>query len=67
MPHEVDVFGVYLPPFLVAGLTALFASWVTLRALNRFRLSRYFWRPELVFVSLIAIYTVGFLTYGIPG
>lgn len=67
MPHEIDIWGVYLPPFLVAAFAGLAAAWLTARVLNRYRLSRFFWRPPVVFVSLIAIYTVGFLTFVVPG
>ncbi len=67
MPHEVDLWGIYLPPFLVASLGALFTTWAVVRLLNRFRLSRYFWQPPVVFVALIAIFTVGFLTVVVPG
>jgi hypothetical protein len=58
IPHELNFGGVYLPPLLVAALLALILSVVTVLALNRYRLSRYFYKPELVFIALLAIYTV---------
>jgi hypothetical protein len=58
IPHEIAVGGVYLPPLLVAGLLALIATVVTTRLLNRYRLSRYFYKPALVFVALVTIYTI---------
>ena len=58
IPHELNIGGVYLPPLLVAGLLALILTVVTVLALNRYRLSRYFYKPELVFVALLTIYTI---------
>ncbi|MGA9535447.1 MAG: DUF1656 domain-containing protein [Desulfobacterales bacterium] len=58
IPIEFTVGGVYLPPLLVAGcLGTLLAYWTT-HLLNRYRLSRYFFYPPLVFVALAALYTV---------
>ncbi len=57
IPAEVSIFGVYFPPLLlVAGLGALVAA-LTAVALNRYRLSRYFYYPQLVFLALTVIYT----------
>ena len=67
IPHEIDIGGVYLSPILVAGFIAFFATLITVRLLNRFRLSRYFARPPIVFLSLSVIYTVGLLIFAIPG
>jgi len=58
IPHEVVIGGVYLPPFLVAAVLGLLASLATARLLNRFRLSRFFFYPPLVFLALMVIYTV---------
>jgi hypothetical protein len=58
VPHEISFGGVYLPPLLVAGMLALIATVVTTRLLNRYRLSRYFYKPALVFVALVTIYTI---------
>jgi len=58
IPHELNIGGVYLPPLLVAALLALILTVVTVLALNRYRLSRYFYKPELVFVALLTIYTI---------
>jgi hypothetical protein len=58
IPSEITVGGVYLPPLLVAGcLGALLAYW-TAHLLNRYRLSRHFFYPPLVFLALVVIYTV---------
>ena len=52
MPHEFAIGGVFMPPLLVAGLLGTIAAVVTARLLNRYRLSRYFFYPPLVFVAL---------------
>ena len=57
-PHEIAIGGVYLPPLLIASLLGVIAAVVTARALNRYRLSRYFFYPPLVFVAITVIYTV---------
>ncbi len=57
-PHEIAIGGVYLPPLLIASLLGVIAAVVTARALNRYRLSRYFFYPPLVFVAMTVIYTV---------
>lgn len=58
VPHEIALGGVYMPPILVAGTLGVVAAVVTARLLNRYRLSRYFYNPPLVFVALMVIYTV---------
>ena len=58
IPHELAVGGVFMPPLLVVGMLAVIAALVTARLFNRYRLSRYFYYPPLVFVALTVIYTV---------
>ncbi len=58
IPHEFVVGGVYLPPLLVAVALGLLGALGTARLLNRFRLSKYFSHPPLVFLALVVIYTV---------
>ena len=57
-PHEFAIGGVYLPPLLVASLFGVLATLVTARLLNRYRLSKYFFYPPLIFLALMVIYTV---------
>ena len=66
MPHEFAIGGVFMPPLLVAGLLGAIATGLTARLLNRYRLSRYFFYPPLVFVALAIIYTVLIGTLIIP-
>jgi hypothetical protein len=57
-PHEIAISGVYMPPLLIASLLGVIAAIITARQLNRYRLSRYFFYPPLVFVAMTVIYTV---------
>ena len=66
IPHEFSIAGVYFPPLLVAAFLGVLAAWVTVLLLNRYRLSRYFYQPPLVFMALVVIYT-GFIgTFVVP-
>ena len=67
MPHEFAIGGVYLPPLLIASILGVLAALVTARLLNRYRLSKYFYYPPLVFVALMVIYSVLFGTFVIRG
>ncbi len=57
-PHEFAIGGVYLPPLLVASLFGAAAALATAQLLDRYRLSRHFFYPPLVFLALIVIYTL---------
>jgi len=58
IPHEFAIAEVYMPPLLVAAFWGLIAAIVTAHLLDRYRLTRYFFYPPLVFVALTIIYTV---------
>ena len=58
IPHEFAIAEIYMPPLLVAAFLGLVAAIVTTRLLNRYRLTRYFFYPPLVFIALTIIYTV---------
>jgi hypothetical protein len=58
IPHEIAIGAVFLPPLLIAAFLGLLATVVTVRLLNRYRLSRYLFNPQLVFIAMMAIYTV---------
>jgi hypothetical protein len=66
IPHEFAIGGVYMPPLLIAAILGTIAAVATARLLNRYRLSRYFFYPPLVFVALAVIYTVLIGTLIIP-
>ena len=57
VPHELNIGGVYLPPLLIAAVLGLIAAVASSRLLNRYRLSKYFFYPPLVFLALMVIYT----------
>lgn len=60
VPHELSIGEVFIPPLLVAGVLGVIAASITVRILNRYRLSRYFFYPPLAMLALVAIYTVLF-------
>jgi len=66
IPHEFTISGVYFPPLLIAAFLGVTAAALTAIALNRFRLSRFFFYPPLVFVALAVIYTGLIGTFFIP-
>jgi hypothetical protein len=55
-----------MPPLLIAAILGTIAAAATARLLNRYRLSRYFFYPPLVFVALAVIFTVLIGTLIIP-
>jgi len=67
IPSEVAIGGVYLSPLLVAAIAGTLTTAVTAQLLNRYRLSRYFYNPPLVFVALMILYTVVIGTFIFPG
>ena len=66
VPSEFNFGGVYFPPLLIAALFGALLAWVSARLLNRFRLSRFFAYPPLVFIALAIIYTGLIGTFLIP-
>ena len=66
IPKEFSLGGVYFPPLLIAGILGLTAAVLTTMLLNRYRLSRYFFYPPLVFLALAVIYTVMIGIFIIP-
>ena len=66
IPSEVEMWGVYMPPLLPATVCGLLAMVLTLYLLNRYRLARFFYLPQLVLVALAAIYTVIFGIWVFP-
>ena len=58
IPHEFAIGGIFMPPLLIASILGLLGAVAMAMLLNRFRLSRYFFYPPLVLVSLAVINTV---------
>lgn len=67
VPSEFAIAEVYLPPMLVSAALGLVATLLTTRVLNRYRLSRFFVNPSLVFVSLLVLYTILIATVLVGG
>ena len=67
IPHEFAIGGVFMPPLLIATVLGAIAAVATARLLNRVRLSKYFFYPPLVLLSLTVVYTIliGTLVIGI--
>ena len=66
IPSEFAIGGVYFPPLLLAGILGVTAAVLTAFLLNRYRLSRLFFYPPLVFLALAIIYTSVIGTFLIP-
>ena len=66
IPKEFTIGGVYFPPLLLAGILGALAAGTTAYGLNRYRLSRFFYYPPVVFLALAVIYTGLIGTFVIP-
>ncbi len=66
IPSEFAIGGVYFPPLLIASILGVTAAVLTAFLLNRYRLSRFFFYPPLVFLALAIIYTSVIGTFFIP-
>ena len=66
IPSEFAIGGVFFPPLLVASILGVTAAVLTAFLLNRYRLSRFFFYPPLVFLALAIIYTSVIGTFLIP-
>ena len=66
VPSEFNIGGVYLPPLIIAAIIGTIAALAIARLLNRYRLSRFFFYPPLVFFALAVIFTVIVGTILIP-
>lgn len=58
MPQEISFGEVFMPPTLIVMAIALLLAWLTAVLLNKTRWSRFFYSPTLVFLSMVAIYSV---------
>jgi hypothetical protein len=67
IPSEFAIGGVYFSPLLIASILGVVAASLTALALNRYRLSRFFFYPPLVFLALVVIYSGLIGTFVIPG
>lgn len=58
IPKEFAIGGVYMPPMLIAGVLGFLLAWMVSILLNRFRWSRFFFYPPMIFISMAIIFTV---------
>ena len=66
IPSEVAIGGVFLPPLLLASILGVVAASLTVMLLNRYRLSRYFYYPPVIFLAMAVVYTGLIGTFFIP-
>lgn len=66
-PCEVNICGIYCPPLLIAGCLGLLVTYLVAKVLTRFRISRFFAAPSLVFVALVVIFSGLIETFFIVG
>ncbi len=57
IPSEFAIGGVFFPPLLIAGTLGVALAVLTSFLLNRYRLSRFFFYPPLLFLALAIVYT----------
>ena len=63
---EIEIMGTYYPPLLIDGALGTIAMVLTLWLLLRYRLTRYFFFPNVVMLALVIIYTAIIGTFVIP-
>ncbi len=66
IPSEFAIGGVFFPPLLIASIIGAVGASLTAFFLNRYRLSRFFYYPPVVFLALAVIYTGLIGTFVIP-
>ena len=65
LPHELALGDVYLSPVLPVFVTALLATWISIKLLNKLRLSRYIMFPSTTFLTLMTLYILLMNTFWI--
>ncbi|RLE20609.1 MAG: DUF1656 domain-containing protein [Actinobacteria bacterium] len=66
IPSEVAIGGVFFPPLLLASILGVVAATLTVMLLNRYRLSRFFYYPPMIFLAMAVVYTGLIGTFFIP-
>ena len=66
IPSEFAIGGVYFSPLLIASILGVSATWLVATLLNRYRLTRFFFYPPLVFLALAVLFTGVIGTFIIP-
>ena len=65
LPHELALGDVYLSPLLPVFVTALLTTWISVKLLNKLRLSRYIMFPSTTFLTLMTLYILLMNTFWI--
>ncbi len=60
MNAEIEILGAYLPWWVVIGVIAYAAAWLTVRGMEHFRLTRFVWHLPLFFLALVVIFYSAF-------
>lgn len=60
IPREVNIFGVYMTPLLLAGIVGVLIAFFFIIILTRLGLTKYFYHVMLLFVCLAVIFTLIF-------
>ena len=55
IPAEMQLLGIYLPPFFLVCMFGLACAVAITQVLNWMGLSRWFWHPPLAFVAIWAL------------
>lgn len=66
IPREVSIYGVYFSPYLLAAILGVALAALTVLLLNRYRLSRFFYFPPIIFLSMAVMYTLLVGTFLVP-
>lgn len=66
IPSEFTIWGIFMPPLLVASVLGVLVTTVLVKILNRYRLSRLLFYPPLAFLALSVIFTCLIGTFIIP-
>lgn len=56
-PHEISIRGIYIEPYFAAAVLGVAMAWIAAALMNRFRLTRFFIYPPLIFVAMAVIFT----------
>lgn len=66
IPREVSIYGVYFSPYLLAAILGVALAALTVLLLNRYRMSRFFYFPPIIFLSMAVMYTLLVGTFLVP-
>ncbi len=55
-PHELSLGDVYFSPILPVVIIAFLMAVITVKILNKLKLSRYFYAHSYVFISIVIFY-----------